>query len=236
MMLVTAPDSAGHRYRALDSQQFRTPAIGRLLSSSYAMVLAGGRGTRLQGLTAWRAKPALPFGGKHRIVDFTLSNCVNSGIRRVGVATQYKAHSLIQHLQRGWGFLDSSMREFVDVLPAQQRGSTIAGTPGRPTPYIRTWIFFELNPPRIRTGAGRRSCLQDGLRSHAWRARGARRRWSPSPASTCRFIGRIFVRRDASRRKRKGAGFRREAFRTSAAAKRPCSRALYQYGHLHLQC
>ena len=63
----------------------------------------------------------MPFGGKHRIIDFTLSNCINSGIRRIGVATQYKAHSLIQHLQRGWNFLDASLQEFLDVLPAQQR-------------------------------------------------------------------------------------------------------------------
>jgi glucose-1-phosphate adenylyltransferase len=94
------------------------------------MVLAGGRGTRLKQLTEWRAKPAVPFGGKHRIIDFALSNCVNSGIRRIGVATQYKAHSLIQHLQRGWGFLDADLGEFLEVLPAQQRldGAWYMGT------------------------------------------------------------------------------------------------------------
>lgn len=91
------------------------------LTSTYAIVLAGGRGTRLHQLTAWRAKPAAPFGGKHRIIDFALSNCVNSGVRRIGVATQYKAHSLIRHLQQGWSFLDSGLGEFVEVLPAQQR-------------------------------------------------------------------------------------------------------------------
>ena len=72
-------------------------------------------------LTDWRCKPALPFGGKFRIIDFPLSNCVNSGIRRIGVATQYKSHSLIRHIQRGWSFLDGRMKEFVDLLPAQQR-------------------------------------------------------------------------------------------------------------------
>ena len=86
-----------------------------------ALVLAGGRGSRLMNLTDRRAKPAVYFGGKFRIVDFALSNCLNSGIRRIGVITQYKSHSLLRHLQRGWGFLKSEMNEFVDLLPAQQR-------------------------------------------------------------------------------------------------------------------
>ncbi|MGC4076322.1 MAG: glucose-1-phosphate adenylyltransferase [Rubrivivax sp.] len=88
---------------------------------SIALVLAGGRGTRLKNLTDNRAKPAVYFGGKFRIVDFALSNCLNSGIRRIGVITQYKSHSLLRHLQRGWAFLKSEMNEFVDLLPAQQR-------------------------------------------------------------------------------------------------------------------
>jgi glucose-1-phosphate adenylyltransferase len=86
-----------------------------------ALVLAGGRGSRLKDLTDRRAKPAVYFGGKFRIIDFALSNCLNSGIRRVGVITQYKSHSLLRHLQRGWAFLKSEMNEFVDLLPAQQR-------------------------------------------------------------------------------------------------------------------
>jgi len=86
-----------------------------------ALVLAGGRGRRLLNLTDSRAKPAVYFGGKFRIVDFALSNCMNSGIRRIGVITQYKSHSLLRHLQRGWAFLKSEMNEFVDLLPAQQR-------------------------------------------------------------------------------------------------------------------
>jgi glucose-1-phosphate adenylyltransferase len=88
---------------------------------SVALVLAGGRGSRLRNLTDTRAKPAVYFGGKFRIVDFALSNCLNSGIRRIGVITQYKSHSLLRHLQRGWAFLKSEMNEFVDLLPAQQR-------------------------------------------------------------------------------------------------------------------
>ncbi len=86
-----------------------------------ALVLAGGAGTRLQNLTRWRAKPAVPFGGKFRIIDFALSNCVNSGIRNIGVLTQYKAHSLIKHLQKAWGGFKGELGEFVEILPAQQR-------------------------------------------------------------------------------------------------------------------
>jgi glucose-1-phosphate adenylyltransferase len=86
-----------------------------------ALVLAGGRGSRLRNLTDTRAKPAVYFGGKFRIIDFALSNCLNSGIRRIGVITQYKSHSLLRHLQRGWAFLKGEMNEFVDLLPAQQR-------------------------------------------------------------------------------------------------------------------
>lgn len=85
-----------------------------------ALVLAGGRGSRLKNLTDRRAKPAVYFGGKFRIVDFALSNCLNSGIRRIGVITQYRSHSLMRHVQRGWGFLKTEMNEFVDLLPAQQ--------------------------------------------------------------------------------------------------------------------
>jgi glucose-1-phosphate adenylyltransferase len=92
-----------------------------LPKKTVALVLAGGRGSRLKNLTDRRAKPAVYFGGKFRIIDFALSNCLNSGIRRIGVITQYKSHSLIRHLQRGWAFMKSEMNEFVDLLPAQQR-------------------------------------------------------------------------------------------------------------------
>ena len=95
----------------------------QLPKRALALVLAGGRGSRLKQLTDRRAKPAVYFGGKFRIVDFTLSNCLNSGIRRIGVVTQYKSHSLLRHLQHGWAFLKSEMNEFVDLLPAQQRVS-----------------------------------------------------------------------------------------------------------------
>ncbi len=95
--------------------------ISLLTKNTVALVLAGGRGSRLHELTAWRAKPAVFFGGKFRIIDFPLSNCVNSGIRRIGVLTQYKAHSLIRHLTRGWSQFRSELDEFIEVLPASQR-------------------------------------------------------------------------------------------------------------------
>ncbi len=87
----------------------------------YTLVLAGGRGSRLRQLTDHRAKPAVPFAGTMRIIDFTLGNCVNSGLRRIGVLTQYKAQPLIRHIERSWGFLEASLGEFVDVVPAQQQ-------------------------------------------------------------------------------------------------------------------
>jgi len=93
----------------------------QLPKRAFAIVLAGGRGSRLKQLTDRRAKPAVYFGGKFRIVDFALSNCLNSGIRQIGIATQYKSHSLLRHLQRGWSFLKTEMNEFIDLLPAQQR-------------------------------------------------------------------------------------------------------------------
>lgn len=104
--------------------------VSRLTRQTLALVLAGGRGSRLMDLTKWRAKPAVPFGGKFRIIDFPLSNCINSGIGKVGVITQYKSHSLIRHIQQGWGFLRGEMDEFVELLPAQQRIETswYAGT------------------------------------------------------------------------------------------------------------
>jgi glucose-1-phosphate adenylyltransferase len=97
--------------------------VSLLTKNTVALILAGGRGSRLKQLTQWRAKPGVPFGGKFRIIDFPMSNCMNSGIRRMSVITQYKSHSLIKHIQRGWGFLRGEFNEFVDILPAQQRVS-----------------------------------------------------------------------------------------------------------------
>ncbi len=95
--------------------------VSRLTRDTLALILAGGRGSRLKQLTDWRAKPAVPFGGKFRIIDFVLSNCLNSGIRQISVLTQYKAHSLIQHIGKGWGFLRGEFGEFIEIIPAQQR-------------------------------------------------------------------------------------------------------------------
>jgi glucose-1-phosphate adenylyltransferase len=126
--------SGGMRYRNRDAGQEQGDDrmaeahayryVSRLTRDTLAIILAGGRGSRLKHLTDWRAKPAVPFAGKFRIIDFPLSNCINSGIRRVGVATQYKAHSLILHIQKGWGFLRGEFGEFVELLPAQQRIET----------------------------------------------------------------------------------------------------------------
>ena len=102
-------------------QQEDVRYISRLTRDTLALILAGGQGSRLRELTDWRAKPALYFGGKYRIIDFPLSNCINSGIRRMGVLTQYKAHSLIRHLVQGWSWYQASQREFVEILPASQR-------------------------------------------------------------------------------------------------------------------
>ncbi len=112
------------------SEEISGRFVSRLTRETLALVLAGGRGSRLKHLTINRAKPATPFGGKFRIIDFPLSNCVNSGIRRIGVLTQYKAHPLIQHLQRGWSFLRGEFGEYLELLPAQQRvdGSWYQGT------------------------------------------------------------------------------------------------------------
>src|SRR4051812_27760043 len=99
-------------------------AMAQLARQTVAIVLAGGRGTRLGPLTEMRAKPAVPFGGKFRIIDFALSNCLNSGIRRIGIATQYQSHGLIHHLQRGWSFLDGRFNEFIELPPAQQSDTT----------------------------------------------------------------------------------------------------------------
>lgn len=95
--------------------------VSSLTRSTMAVIMAGGRGSRLGDLTANRAKPAAPFGGEFRIIDFPLSNCVNSGIRQIFVLTQYKAHSLIQHINRGWGYLRGEFGEFIQIVPAQQQ-------------------------------------------------------------------------------------------------------------------
>ncbi len=121
---------------------------GPLAREAMAYVLAGGRGSRLMELTDRRAKPAVYFGGKTRIVDFALSNALNSGIRRIGVATQYKAHSLIRHLQRGWSFLRAERNESFDILPASQRGGDERWYSGTADAVFQNIDIIESYAPR----------------------------------------------------------------------------------------
>jgi glucose-1-phosphate adenylyltransferase len=132
----------------------RATASHKHLQQVHAIVLAGGRGSRLRQLTDWRAKPAVPFAGSLRIIDFALSNCVNSGVRRISVLTQYKAQSLIGHIERGWGFLEASLDEFIDVVPAQQRlgDSWYRGTAD--AVYQNLDLLREANPRHVLVLAG----------------------------------------------------------------------------------
>ena len=134
-----------------------------IVRDAMAYVLAGGRGSRLLELTDTRAKPAVYFGGKSRIIDFALSNALNSGIRRIGVATQYKAHSLIRHLQRGWNFFRPERNEGFDILPASQRSGNDLVCRHRRCGLPEHRHHRRLQP-RIHRHSGRRPCLQDGLR------------------------------------------------------------------------
>ena len=130
-----------------------------------AYVLAGGRGSRLMELTDKRAKPAVYFAGKSRIIDFALSNALNSGIRRIAVATQYKAHSLIRHLQRGWNFFRPERNESFDILPASQRVSEERWYLGTADAVYQNIDIIESLCAEVHRAAGRRPCLQDGLRA-----------------------------------------------------------------------
>ncbi len=120
----------------------------QLARQTIALVLAGGRGSRLGALTDRRAKPAVYFGGKFRIIDFALSNCLNSGVRRIGVITQYKSHSLLRHLQRGWSFLRSEFNEFLDLLPAQQRIDETSWYQGTADAVYQNLDILRPNRPR----------------------------------------------------------------------------------------
>ena len=141
-----------------------------------AYVLAGGRGSRLLELTDVRAKPAVYFGGKFRIIDFALSNALNSGIRRIAVATQYKAHSLIRHLQRGWNFFRPERNETFDILPASQRVSEENWYLGTADAVFQNIDIVQDYEPALHRRPGRRPRLQDGLRADAAAARRAGRR------------------------------------------------------------
>ena len=114
-------DSGSLKQLQKDNQNFEPRTATEMTRRTLVLILAGGEGSRLMDLTKWRAKPAVPICGKYRIIDFALSNCVNSGLRKITVLTQYKSHSLLRHLQRGWSFLRAEIGEFVELLPAQQR-------------------------------------------------------------------------------------------------------------------
>ncbi|WP_103094158.1 glucose-1-phosphate adenylyltransferase [Novosphingobium guangzhouense] len=125
------------------------PASGSPLArDAMAYVLAGGRGSRLRELTDNRAKPAVYFGGKARIIDFALSNAINSGIRRIGVATQYKAHSLIRHMQRAWNFMRPERNESFDILPASQRISELLWYEGTADAVYQNIDIIAVHDPK----------------------------------------------------------------------------------------
>jgi len=122
--------------------------VSRLTRDTVALVLAGGRGSRLEMLTEWRAKPAVPFGGKFRIIDFSLSNCFNSGIHKVCVLTQYKSHSLIRHIVNGWSTFNYEMGQFVDIIPAQQWVTEEAWFQGTADAVYQSLDIVESHFPR----------------------------------------------------------------------------------------
>ena len=171
-------------------------------------------------LTDWRAKPAVYFGGKARIIDFALSNALNSGIRRIAVATQYKAHSLIRHLQRGWNFLRAERNESFDILPASQRVSEDRWYLGTADAVYQNIDIIESYGPELHRRAGRRSHLQDGLRADAAAARDAgRRRDDRLPRGAAHGGHRL--RRDARRRSGRDQLLRRETRRSARMPDKP---------------
>ena len=195
MNRVSEPDlldallHGGHRRRV----------AGALTKNTLALVLAGGRGSRLEELTNWRAKPSLPFGGKFRIIDFALSNCVNSGIRRIGICTQYKAQSLIRHVQRGWSFLDGRFDEFVELLPAQQRVEPTWYQGTADAVYQNLDILRRHDPDHVLILAGDHVYKMDYGRD----ARGPRRRGRADDHRLHRRAAgrRALARRDGRRRR-----------------------------------
>ena len=184
--------------------------LSRLTRGTLAVIMAGGRGERLKHLTEHRCKPATPFGGKFRIIDFVLSNCVNSGIRQISVLTQYKAHSLIQHIQRGWGYLRGEFGEFVEVDPGAAADAARTGIAAPPIRCTRTCdIIRQHRPKHVLVLAGR-SHLQDGLRPDDRLPRGE---------------GRRHHRRRRRSAARAGARVRRHDRRPNGTASRAFSRS-----------
>ena len=203
-----------------------------IVRDAMAYVLAGGRGSRLLELTDVRAKPAVYFGGKSRIIDFALSNALNSGIRRIGVATQYKAHSLIRHLQRGWNFFRPERNEGFDILPASQRsgGNWYAGTAD--ALYQNIDIIEGYNPEYIVVLAG----------DHIYKMDYAPMLVQHAEQGADVTVGCIEVPRDGGDRLRRHARrcrrphhrLHREARRSARHARQP-GHGPRQHGHLRLQ-
>jgi len=145
--------SENEELRAAEAEEGRF--VSKATRETLALILAGGRGTRLHGLTKERSKPAVSFAGKFRIIDFPLSNCINSGIRRIGVLTQYNAHSLIRHLQKGWSFMRAELGEFVEIWPAQQRGGEANWYAGTADAVVHNLdVIGSFNPKYILILAG----------------------------------------------------------------------------------
>jgi glucose-1-phosphate adenylyltransferase len=140
MAVDSRPDPAVHTVR-------QPRFVSQLTRNSFAMVLEGAHSQGLNELTDWRSKPAVSFGGKFRLIDFALSNCVNSGIRRVGVATQYRAQSLIRHLQLGWSFLDGRLGEFIEIMPAQQQVNESQWYRGTADAVFQNWREVRRTAP-----------------------------------------------------------------------------------------
>ncbi|HEY8908004.1 MAG TPA: glucose-1-phosphate adenylyltransferase [Rhodoferax sp.] len=140
MAVDSRPDPAVHTVR-------QPRFVSQLTRNSFAMVLEGVHSQGLHELTDWRSKPAVSFGGKFRLIDFALSNCVNSGIRRVGVATQYRAQSLIRHLQLGWSFLDGRLGEFIEIMPAQQQVNESQWYRGTADAIFQNWREVRRTAP-----------------------------------------------------------------------------------------
>ena len=204
-----------------------------LARHAMAYVLAGGRGSRLMELTDRRAKPAVYFGGKLRIIDFALSNALNSGIRRMAVATQYKAHSLIRHLQRGWNFFRPERNESFDILPGEptrRRRQMVSRHRRRRLPEHRHHRKLR---SALHRRARRRPRLQDGLRADAATAcRAGRRRHRRLPRSSARRCHRSGGH--ACRRHRPHHFVSGEAGRPSRHAG-PSGHLAREHGHLRVR-
>ena len=134
---------------ASNSEQLTSRFVSRLTNETVAVVLAGGRGSRLEMLTDWRAKPSVPFGGKFRIIDFPLSNCINSGIRKICVLTQYKSHSLMRHIMRGWNMLNVETGDCIELIPAQQWVQEDSWFEGTADAVYQSLDIIESHSPKL---------------------------------------------------------------------------------------